>query len=222
MAAFDLCISTNLGRFEFNTLREGQFVGIVYRARHPTHVRFPRIAARFAATSRFLLAAKRAADLSPAGANVDVHNTAIRTGRRGEAFGLAHVCGQYRRREPLWHTIVNANGFVELAVAHQIKNRREGLVLHDWCLRADFNKGGPHVITARGYSLGDSAAAVNLAALLAGRAKRVLHRLECSFIDEWADQHAVLSRITNCKPLINGEYLDAQRVRHRLMRDEPP
>src|SRR4051812_37296104 len=74
----------NLRSLEFNTLRQWQFVGIVDRAGNATHVGFPRIAARFAAAARFLFAAERAADLGPAGTDIDVRDAAVGTGGRRE------------------------------------------------------------------------------------------------------------------------------------------
>ena len=75
---------------ELDALRQRQ-IGEVDRIRLPAHVGLPRVRTRFAAAAGFLLAAERAADLGAAGADVDVGDAAIGTGRRQELLGRSQV-----------------------------------------------------------------------------------------------------------------------------------
>ena len=153
---------------ELDALRERQVVGIVDGAGHAAHVGLPRIAARFAAAARFLFAAERAADLRAARADVHVHDAAIRTGRRREPLGLAHIARENRRRQTLRHVVVNADRFVEFAITHEVQNRRKRFLLNDRRIGRNFDDGRPHVVAARRHAFGHAAAAVNFAALLLG------------------------------------------------------
>src|SRR5438067_5874455 len=98
---------------EFDSLSEGEFLGIVDGIGGSAHVGFPGIAPGFAAAASALFAAKGAADLGAAGADVDVGDAAI--GARGgqEKFGLAHVAGEDRTGKPLRDVVVDGDRLVQ-------------------------------------------------------------------------------------------------------------
>src|SRR5690606_25316481 len=82
---------------ELDALGQRQRVGVVDGIRLPAHIGTPRVRARFAATAGVLLAAEGAADLRTRGADVDVGDAAVRTGRRQEGLGALEVGGEHRR-----------------------------------------------------------------------------------------------------------------------------
>src|SRR6188768_3152054 len=60
------------------------------------HIGAPGVRARFTATAGFLFATEGAADFSARGADIDVGDAAIRTGRRHKEFGFADIVGEDR------------------------------------------------------------------------------------------------------------------------------
>src|SRR5688572_24464567 len=79
---------------EAYSLCEGQIAAVVYRVGRAAHVGLPRIGARLAPASGFLLSAERAADLRAARPDVDVDDAAVAAARRHEALGFADVVGE--------------------------------------------------------------------------------------------------------------------------------
>src|SRR6185437_9409831 len=86
---------------ELDALRQRQRGRIVDGVGLAAHVDLPCIRAGLAAAAGFLLAAERTADLRTAGADVDVRDAAIRTGRRQELLARAQVVGEDRRGQAL-------------------------------------------------------------------------------------------------------------------------
>src|SRR5690242_20295465 len=76
---------------EVHALRERQVAAVVDRHGLAPHVGLPAVGAGLAAAARVLLAAERAADLGPRGADVHVRDPAVRALRRQERLGGAHV-----------------------------------------------------------------------------------------------------------------------------------
>src|SRR5690606_23191136 len=100
---------------ELDPLRQRQRVGVVDGVGLAAHIGPPRIRARFPATAGFLLAAEGAADLGARGADVDVGDAAVRTGRRQEALGGLQAASEDRRRQALRHVVLHRDRVVQLA-----------------------------------------------------------------------------------------------------------
>src|SRR5947207_1231616 len=79
---------------ELDALRQRQLGRVIDRVRLPPHVTLPGIAPAFAAAAGFFLPAKRAPDLGPARAGVDVRDAAIAPDRADKFLRLAHVIGE--------------------------------------------------------------------------------------------------------------------------------
>src|SRR5690606_5419247 len=92
---------------ELDPLRQRQRIRVIDRVRLPPHVGLPRIRARFPATAGLLLAAEGAADLGPGGADVDVGDAAVRTGRRQEFLRRLQVVGEDGRGQALRHVVLH-------------------------------------------------------------------------------------------------------------------
>src|ERR1051325_8098830 len=84
-----------------NALRQRQFLRIVDRNGLASHVGFPGVAAALAPPAGFFLAAKCAADLRAAGADIHIGDAAITAAAGKEVLGLAQVVGEDRRAKPL-------------------------------------------------------------------------------------------------------------------------
>src|SRR5205814_8896519 len=74
---------------ELDSLRERQLSRKVNRVRLTAHITFPGIAAALASAAGIFLAAKRAADLRPARAGVDVSDSTIAPDRAHEFLRFA-------------------------------------------------------------------------------------------------------------------------------------
>src|SRR5690242_11280017 len=81
-------------KIEFDSLRQRQRIRPVDRIGLSAHVDLPCVGAGFTAAAGFLFAAERAADLGTRGADVDVGDAAVGTGRRKEALGRLHIVGE--------------------------------------------------------------------------------------------------------------------------------
>src|SRR4051812_49530609 len=116
---------------EAHTLSQWELVGEVDRVRRTAHVRAPRVRARLAPAAGGLLATERSADLSAGGPDVHVDDPAVRAVRRDEPLRLALVAREDARRQALRDAVVQRDGLVELAVRHDVEDRRERLGAHD-------------------------------------------------------------------------------------------
>src|SRR5437868_5124078 len=87
-AALQIGFPAASGRVEADPLRERQIAGVVHRCRRAAHVLLPGIAARFASAAGLLLAAERATDLGPAGADVHIHDATVGSRGTAEPLGL--------------------------------------------------------------------------------------------------------------------------------------
>ena len=97
-----LSISCQEPRSNSTPWASGRSVAMVDRAGLPSHVGFPRIRARLAASSGGLLAAEGPADLRARRADVHVGDSAVRSLGRKESFGLAQIAREDRpRRAPV-------------------------------------------------------------------------------------------------------------------------
>src|SRR5699024_6284751 len=99
----------------------------------------PDIGAGFAAAAGLLLAAEGTADLRTARPDVDVGDATVAADIRDEGLGFAHVASENARRKSLGNVVVQGHGLVEVAVAHHIEDRGEGLVLDQVVLSLDLD-----------------------------------------------------------------------------------
>ena len=93
----------------------GKIGRIVDRVGSTAHVEFPTVAARFATAAGLFFSTEGTADFCTAGADVHVGDAAIGTGGRAKQFCFADIVGENRRRKSLRHTVVDVDGFVEIA-----------------------------------------------------------------------------------------------------------
>jgi len=98
---------------EANPLRQRQLGAPVDGVRLPAHVGPPGVRSAFAAAAGLLLAAEGPADLRPAGADVDVGDSAIAADGREESLGLEQVPREDGAGQTLRHVVVQANGLVD-------------------------------------------------------------------------------------------------------------
>src|SRR5208282_5049922 len=91
------------------------------------HIGLPGVGARFTAPAGLLLAAEGAADLGARRTDVHIGDAAVRAARRQEQLGLAQIIGEDRRRKALLDGVLPCDRVAEIAVFHDIENRREGL-----------------------------------------------------------------------------------------------
>ena len=187
------------------------------------HVLLPGVAARFAAAAGFLLAAEGAADLGAARADVHVDDAAVRTGRRAELLRLADVAGENRRRQPLRHAVVDGDRLVEVAVAHQIQNRRERFLLHDRRVGADLDDAPAarrRRPPARRRSRGRRRAPCRLGSSPSASAASIASNAASSI--SGPTSVPVRGRIADRQPLVDRQQPVAQLVGDRLVHDQPP
>src|SRR5690349_10991801 len=111
---------------ELDALRQRKFRAVVDRCGLPSHVNLPRVAAALATAAGFLLAAERAADLRAARADVHVGDAAIAAARRDEQLRFVHVVGEDGGTQALRDFVVVSDGVLELAIADDVEDRREG------------------------------------------------------------------------------------------------
>src|ERR1700682_2734129 len=142
----DLVKAEALLDIEPYALRKRQLGSIAYRVGGPAHVGLPAVGARLAPSSGLFFAAECAADLGSGGADVDVGDTAIRSGRRQETLGLAQIERENRGGKPGPDRIVQPDRLVELGISHDIKNRRKGFPQHRASLVRHFTQRRPRVI----------------------------------------------------------------------------
>ena len=115
----------------------------------PAHVTLPTIASALAAAAGVFLAAKCAANLGATRSGVHVCDPAIASDRANKFLGLAHVVRENGRSQALRHVVVDCDCFIEVAISHQIKQRPERLVLHNFKIQLGGRQTRLHVAVAR-------------------------------------------------------------------------
>src|SRR5690606_23415212 len=86
-----------MASLEDDALSQGELAGVVHGLGLAAHIGLPGIGAGFATAAGVLLAAKCAADLRPAGADVHVGDPTVAAEGREEGLGFAQVGGEDTR-----------------------------------------------------------------------------------------------------------------------------
>src|SRR3546814_7284225 len=158
-----------------DALRHRQLTGVIDGVGGAAHIGLPRVGTGFAAAAGFLLAAEGTADLGPARADIHVDDAAIAAHRRHEGLGLAQVGGEDAGGESLRHPVVERDGVGEVAVLHDVEDRREGFLAHRLALLRHLDDGRLNVIGGAIFARQRAAAADHLAALPRRLLQRLLH-----------------------------------------------
>src|SRR5262252_88921 len=109
---------------KLDPLRQGRGRGaVIGRAGVAAHVGFPGVRPGLTAAAGVFLASESAANFGAAGANVDVHNTAVTAPFK--LLRLAQIGSEDGRREPLRHSIMNGDRLIEAGIGHHVQNRRK-------------------------------------------------------------------------------------------------
>ena len=85
------------------------------------------------------------------------------------------------------HVVVDCDCLIEVAISHQIKQRPERLVLHDFKIRFRGCETGLHVAATRKIRSFEPITAIkNFAAFVFQSLDGVLHHVDCVLVDERA------------------------------------
>src|SRR5215469_9622669 len=177
---------------EPHPLSERKRGAVIDRVRRAAHVKLPAVRTRLAAAAGFLLAAECAADLRTRRSDIDVSDAAVGAACRKEQFGLAKIVRENRGRESLCYGVVQEDGFVEIAIANDIKDGCERLLQDGAGLLRHLNQRRTHIISALRHALRRPRAARHGTAGSSGLLHRSLHRLEGGLPDERPDERTCL------------------------------
>src|SRR4029078_5841931 len=212
--------SAALACAKLNTLRKRQLARKIHGVRLAAHVALPAIAPSFASTAGVLFPAERAADFRPAGTSIHIRDPAIASGCAHESFRFAHVICENRRGQSLWHTVLDRDRFVEIAIGQQVKQRTKGFVFHDLKIRFGTCQTRFHITTA-GNS--ESISAVkDFAAFIFQSLDRFLNCLNRAFIDERSHHSLAIERISDWQTLVSSKQFIPNFRRNRLVHDYAP
>src|ERR1051325_340688 len=205
-----------------NALRQRQFLRIVDRNVLASHVGFPGVAAALAPAAGFFLAAKCAADLRAAGADIHIGDAAITAAAGKEVLGLAQVVGEDRRAKPLRHLIVPGDGFLQILVSNNVEDRGERFFMNDSQVVPSRDQARTHVAAAGILRPIEPFAAIkDFASLFTCLGQGLLPFLDCLLVDERPHKRALARRVADGHLFIALDQSPRQLVADRFMDDDP-
>ena len=123
----------------------------------------------------------------------------------------------------MWHAVVNRDRFIEITIGHEIKQRSEGFMTHNFQIGLGVRQARRHVTAAWILrALQPLAAVKDFAAFILQSLDGMLHHVDRALVDQGTHQSFLLQRIANRHTLVSGQQFLAHFVGHRIVHDHAP